>query len=143
MMSFTTDLEITDLTRRFIARTLPKPDWTHAAHFAVALCLLKQRGAATYADMPPLIRAYNLATGVANTDTEGYHETITVASIRAAEACLANAPTDHALHLVLSDLLASEFGRSDWLFAYWSKDRLFSPEARKTWHTPDLSPLQF
>lgn len=142
-MSFKTDHDIAELTHRFIRRTLPKSDWTHAAHFAVALSLLKSRGNAAYADMPPLIRAYNEATGVANTDTEGYHETITIASIRAAEACLGAAPNGQALHLVLADLLAGAFGRPDWLLVHWSKDRLFSPEARRTWHEPDITPLPF
>jgi len=142
-MPFSSDLAIAELTHRFADRTLEKADWTHAAHFAVALHLLHERGAAAYTDMPPLIRAYNEATGVANTDTEGYHETITIASIRAAEAHLASAPEARALHLVLADLLASELGRSDWLFAHWSRALLFSPEARKNWRAPDLAPLQF
>jgi hypothetical protein len=142
-MSFSSDRAIAALADRFIRRTLPKADWTHAAHFAVALYLLSTRGGATYAEMPPLIRAYNDATGVANTDTDGYHETITLASIRAADARLASAPPDRALHVVLSDLMASAFGRSDWLLRHWSKARLFSPEARKHWCEPDLAPLRF
>jgi hypothetical protein len=40
------------------------------------------------AEMPKLIRTYNEATGVANTDTSGYHETITLVSIRAARSVL-------------------------------------------------------
>ena len=34
--------------------------------------------------LPGLIRAFNEATGTPNTDTGGYHETITRASLRAA-----------------------------------------------------------
>ena len=30
-----TDTELEDLVRRFIERTLPKAEWTHAAHLAV------------------------------------------------------------------------------------------------------------
>ena len=142
-MSFSTDREIAELARRFRERTLPKAGWTHAAHFAVALHLLRTRGAATYTEMPPMIRAHNEATGVANTETDGYHETITIASIKAADSWLASAPPARALHRILSDLLASAFGRSDWLFVYWSQERLFSPEARKHWVDPDLAPLDF
>jgi hypothetical protein len=93
-------------------------------------------------EMPPLIRAYNEATGVQNTDTSGYHETITVASLRAAHCWLADRP-DAALHAVLNELLATPVGRSDWLLTYWSKAVLFSAHARRVWVDPDLRPLPF
>jgi len=92
--------------------------------------------------MPGLIRAYNEATGVPNTDTGGYHETITLGSLRAARAWLATR-ADRALHEALNELLASEYGRSEWLFAFWSKPLLFSVAARKAWVEPDLRPLPF
>lgn len=124
------------------ARSLPKARWTHAAHFAAALWLLTRPGGDAFAEMPGLIRAYNAATGVANTDTEGYHETITQASLRAAQAVLAAHP-GRPLSAVLAELLASPMARSDWLLAYWSRDRLFSVEARRAWLEPDLQPLPF
>jgi hypothetical protein len=93
-------------------------------------------------NMPPLIRAYNEATGVPNTDTSGYHETITLASLRAGHAWLADRP-GAALHVVLEEMLATPIGRSDWLFTYWSKPVLFSVAARKAWVEPDLGPLPF
>ena len=46
------------------------------------------------------------ATGVPNTDTSGYHETITLASLRAGSAWLADRPRV-ALHAALEGLLAS------------------------------------
>ena len=124
-----------------IGRTLPKPQWTHAAHFAAALWLLRAHGPEeTAARMPAIIRAYNTATGVANTDASGYHETITLASIRAARAVLAARPGE-ALHEVLDALMATPLGRPDWLLACWSKDLLFSPAARSGWVEPDLAPF--
>jgi hypothetical protein len=93
-------------------------------------------------DMPGMIRAYNEATGVANTDTSGYHETITLVSLRAAKHWLANR-IDMSLHDSLNALLASEYGRSDWLLTYWSKPVLFSVEARRRWIEPDLKDLPF
>ena len=68
-----------------IGVSLPKDEWTHAAHFAAVLWLLRRDGAAIVSrEMPDLIRRYNVGTGGVNSDTEGYHETITQASIRAA-----------------------------------------------------------
>jgi len=126
-----------------IGVSLPKEEWTHAAHFAAVLWLLRRDGVATVArEMPDLIRRYNLGTGGLNTDTEGYHETITQASIRAAANLLALNP-DAPLNEVLRDLLATSLDRSDWLMSYWTKDRLFSVEARRAWVEPDIAPLPF
>lgn len=119
-------------------RTLPKPEWTHHAHFAAAVWLI---GHGRAAETPALIRAYNEATGVANTDEGGYHETITQASLRAAAHHLATHDGPRAQ--ALADLLAGPYGRSDWLLKHWSKPRLFSVEARRTWVQPDLLALPF
>jgi hypothetical protein len=131
------DADIEHIARGLIERTLPKSGWTHAAHFAAAFWLLRYRGDAAFHDMPPLIRAYNESTGVANTDASGYHETITVASLRVARAWLSERP-GMPLHAALVELLASSYGRSDWLLAYWSRERLFSVVARRAWVEPDL-----
>ncbi len=142
MSTFLTDSEIDCVARGLIDRSLPKAAWTHAAHFACALWLLKRGGLRAMGEMGPFIMAYNEATGVANTDTSGYHETITLASLRAAHSWLRKRP-DAPLHMVLGELLATPIGRSDWVFTYWSKARLFSVTARKSWVEPDLAPLPF
>ena len=142
-MSLTTDAEIERITARFTDRTLPKRDWTHRAHFAVALYLVAKRELDVRAILPDMIRTYNEATGVANTDTDGYHETITLASLRAAETALHAAPAGTSLAVVLDALIDGRFGRSDWLLEHWSRDHLFSVEARRSWVEPDLSALPF
>ncbi|MEO1014847.1 MAG: hypothetical protein AAFX08_06605 [Pseudomonadota bacterium] len=142
-MTFSSDPDLKRIADGVRDRTLPKPEWTHAAHFAAALWLLREPGVDPFAEMPGIIRAYNEATGVANTDADGYHETITLASLRAARAMLDAAPSDRPLHVVLMDLLSSDYGRSDWILRFWSKERLFSVEARRAWVEPDLRPLPF
>jgi hypothetical protein len=142
MACFRSEIEVEHIARGLIDRSLPKSSWTHAAHFAAALWLLRGCGALAMQSMPPLIRAYNEATGVPNTDTSGYHETITLASLRAARAWLADRP-EVALHVVLDEMLKTPFGRSDWLFNYWSRPVLFSVAARQAWVEPDLRPLPF
>ena len=137
-----TDKEIDRIGRGVLDRTLPKREWTHAAHFAAAFWVLTRPGMHAERDMPTLIRAYNEATGTPNTDTGGYHETITLASLRAARMWLAERP-HLSLHIVLAELMASPFGRSDWLLSYWTKPVLFSVTARKSWVEPDLRPLPF
>jgi hypothetical protein len=141
---FTTDTQIERIGRGLLDRALPKLEWTHAAHFAAVLWLLRHRGTSVVtAGMPDWIRGYNEVTGVANTDTSGYHETITMASIRAARARLATHRELVPLHEVVNALLASELGRSDWLLRYWSRSRLFSIEARRQWIEPDKEQLPY
>ncbi|MFN4185689.1 MAG: hypothetical protein ACK4M6_12970 [Hyphomonas sp.] len=135
-----TDEEIERIARGFLDRTLPKSEWTHGAHFAAALWMLTQHGDAALPQMRAAIAAYNEATGGENTDTAGYHETITAASLaitRAHMAAHAGAP----LRDQLASLLAGPCGRPDWILSYWSKERLFSVEARRGWLGPDLQPL--
>jgi len=123
-----------------LARSLPKREWTHCGHFAAALWLLRHRPERV-PDMPALIRAYNEASGTPNTDSGGYHETITLASLRAGAALLASHPAGLPLHELLDRLMESGLGRSGWLLAYWSRERLFSVAARRAWLEPDLRPL--
>jgi len=142
-MTATTDIDVELTTKRFLDKTLSKTEWTHEAHFAVALFLLRDLGPETFMRMPSFIRAYNKATGVTNSDHEGYHETITQASLRAADHMLAQHSLETPLATILARLMDSQFGRSDWLFAHWSKPHLFSVEARRSWVEPDISQLPF
>lgn len=141
-MHFTSDSQIDRIGRGLIDRSLPKVEWTHAGHFAAAFWLLRQPDMEPLRAMPGLIRAYNEATGVPNTDSGGYHETITMASLRAARAWLEARPCA-PLHEALNELLAGDYGRPDWLLVYWSKPLLFSVLARRSWVEPDLRPLPF
>ncbi len=142
-MPYASDSEIERIARGLMDRTLPLAEWTHAAHFAAALWLVATDYAAACRDMPDMIRAYNAANGGVNSDTEGYHETITQASLGAAHSQLGEAAPGTPLCAVLRGLMAPEFGKSSWLMAYWSKPVLFSVEARRGWVGPDLSPLPF
>lgn len=137
---FADDAAVARVGFGLIDRSLPKPEWTHAAHFAAALWLLRHEPEAVVRRrMPAMIRAYNEATGVPNTDEGGYHETITLASIATARAFLEARPASAPLHEVVDALMTSKLGRPDWLFAFWSKGRLFSVEARRGWVEPDVA----
>jgi hypothetical protein len=140
---FASDAEIAAIGRGVLNLSLPKPRWTHAAHFATALWLIScRRDLDASKAMPGFIRAYNEATGVANSDTEGYHETITQASLRGARSFLLQNP-GRSLFATCNALMASPLGKSDWPLAYWTRARLFSVEARRSWVDPDLGPLPF
>jgi hypothetical protein len=140
---FSSEAEIKRAGEKFLDRSLPKPEWTHAAHFAVSLWLIRHRPALDLDEkLPSLIRAFNEATGTPNTDSGGYHETITRASLAAVRARLA-ASGAVLLHEILNGLLASPLGDSGWLLEHWSRERLFSVAARRSWLAPDLKPLPY
>ena len=139
-----TETDIARIAAGVLDLSHPYPEWTHAAHFAAALWLLRhpeilrERGG-----MEPIIRRYNEAVGVPNTATRGYHATITEASLRATAHALAEAGEESPLAPVLAALLASPLGQSRWLLAHWSEPRLMSVEARRGWLEPDLAPLAY
>jgi hypothetical protein len=140
---FISDDEIAAIASGVLDLSLPKPSWTHRAHFATALWLLARRPDLDLPRvMPGFIRAYNEATGVANTDTGGYHETITQASLRGAKAFL-GCHASQSLYVVCNRLMLSPLGDKSWPLVYWTKDVLFSVEARRRWVEPDLGALPF
>ena len=60
MRMFMSDDEVMAIGHGLIDRTLPKCEWTHAAHFAAAIWMLKCRpDLAVERAMPGIIRGYN------------------------------------------------------------------------------------
>ena len=137
-----TETDIARIAADVLARTHSYAEWTHAAHFAAALWLLRHPEVLrAHGGMEPIIRRYNEAVGVPNTATRGYHATITEASLRATAHALGEAAPDAPLAPVLAALLASPLGHSRWPLAHWSEPRLMSPAARRGWLEPDRAPL--
>jgi len=141
-MLYISDTEIEMLFSKFADLTLPKPDWTHRAHFAAAAWLITDRLRDAQREMPSMIRAYNTACGVPNSDTDGYHETITLASIRLLQAFLDQYASDTPLFEKVNAVMASALGRPNWPLAFWSEAVLFSAQARRVWVEPNLRPLE-
>jgi hypothetical protein len=141
---YPSDAAIDALASGFLACTLPKAEWTHAAHFAATLWLIRHAPERDLPhEMPGLIRSYNESVGGVNSDSAGYHETITQASIRAARAFAAARPAGEALHESVDALMAGPLGTPDWLLDYWSRETLLSVEARRGWVEPDRQALPF
>ena len=141
---FTCEEEIHHLGEGLMACSLKKEEWTHAAHFAAALWLMRYRTELEpAAAMPGLIRAFNESVGGVNSDTAGYHETITQASLRAARGVFDSFPADVPVWRIVNALMKTNFANPNWLLEYWTRDRLMSVEARRSWLEPDLKPLPF
>ncbi len=135
------DDAIRDTGARFLACTLPKAGWTHEAHISTTCWLIVERpDILPERDLPGLIRRYNESVGGVNSDTEGYHETITQVFIRTLRAVLAKSEGEGLAARVNAVLLAPE-GRRDWPLRFYSRDLLFSKEARLGFVEPDLASL--
>jgi hypothetical protein len=139
---FADDAAVRRIGEGLLACALERADWTHEAHLAATLWLLVERpDILPERDLPALIRRFNESVGGVNSDSEGYHETITQAYVRAVRGLLAR--TDPALPRVekVNALLQAPEGRRDWPLRFYSRERLFSVEARRAWAEPDLAPL--
>lgn len=132
------------LLAAFLARTLPKPDWTHEAHLAVGLWHVREFGYdEALTRMRDGICAYNEAVGTANTETSGYHETLTRFWLRLLAAHAQNADPEAPFDDVLSQFLASSWAGRSLALRYYRRETLFSPYARAEWVEPDLKPFDF
>jgi len=139
---FTADAEIEHLGEGLLARSLPREKWTHEAHLAATTYLLTHRSDVDLdTELRGIIRRYNESVGGVNSDTEGYHETITRSFLHGVRLFLAEADRDAALHELVNALLRSPMGSRDWPLRFYSRERLFSVEARRNFVAPDIAAL--
>ena len=138
---FHDDAEIVRIGEGLLDRTLPRPDWTHEAHLATTTYLLTRRPDIDIdKELPGFIRAYNESVGGVNSDSEGYHETITRVFLHGVRLFLEGGAAP-PLHELVNELLLSPMGRRDWPLRFYSRERLFSVEARLNFIPPDLAAL--
>jgi hypothetical protein len=139
---FRSDAEIEHLGEGLVARTLERPEWTHEAHLAATTYLLLRRPDIDVdKELPGIIRRFNESVGGVNSDTEGYHETITRAFLHGVRLFLAEADRREPLHELVNELLLSPMGRRDWPLRFYSAERLSSVEARRHFVPPDVAAL--
>jgi hypothetical protein len=135
-------LTLDDLVARFQTCTLPRAEWTHLAHLRVGAWHVHHFGAeAALARLRAGIRALNDSHGTANTDTGGYHETITVAYVRLLDDFLSACNPAQSLEDRVQAVVDGPLAHRTLLLRFWSKDLLMSPSARRGWVPPDLAPI--
>lgn len=138
---FRTTGEVLSLLRRFDDCTLPRDEWTHAAHLTVALWhLLEYEWDEAVSRVRAGIQRYNAAHGIRTTPTSGYHETLTLFWMHHVRAFLEEGRNEaRSLVALANDLADSADSRLP--FEYYTRERLFSVEARAAWVEPDLKSL--
>ena len=138
---FADDATVARVGEGLLARTLPRPEWTHEAHLAACLYLLTERPDIDVdAEIAGIISGYNASLGGVNDDTQGYHDTITHAFVAGVRLFLRDAPPG-GLAERANALLATLMGRRDWPERFYSRERLMSVAARRDFIEPDLAPL--
>ena len=139
---FASDADVEHVGEGLVARTLPRAEWTHEAHLAATTYLLLKRSDIDLdKELPGLIRRYNESVGGVNSDSEGYHETITRVFLAGVRLFLEEADARKPLHDLVNELLISPMGSRDWPLRFYSPQLLFSVEARRRFVEPDLRAL--
>ena len=139
--TYRTTGEILAVVRAFEARSLPRAEWTHAAHLTVALWYVLQFDwPEAVARVRAGIKRYNEANGIQTTPTGGYHETLTLFWMRYVRSFVEGDLNEGRSLVALANDLISGAGVG-LPFTFYTRARLFSPEARAGWVEPDLKPL--
>lgn len=129
------------LVQAFETGTLPKAQWTHAAHVAMGshyVFLLGEADALTV--MRTRVCAYNEAVGTINSTTSGYHETLTRFWIAVLARLLQQGSV--ASHIEFVQRAVALYGsRRDLHGSYYNFDVVKSVDARQAWIAPDHWPV--
>jgi hypothetical protein len=134
--------EIDAFLAAFEAGTLPRQEFTHAGHLLAGACyvsMFDEAGAIEH--MRLCVRRFNEAVGGKNTETSGYHETITVfwiktlAALRASHQALPREEFAHHAVEAYKD-------HRDLFRAFYDFDVLASVEARRSWIAPNRKPIE-
>lgn len=123
---------------QFEAGRLPKASWTHEGHVVAGFWYVQRLGAEqALTELRVRIRRHNEAVGTPNTESSGYHETITRLYVQAIAEHLRRSPAQ-SFDESLQGLLAAPLAARDWPLLFYSRERLFSAQARREWLEADL-----
>lgn len=133
--------EIEILVDKFENRSLPKDDWTHGAHLTVGAWYVLNYPIEQAIDLiRNNIKSYNESIGGKNTETAGYHETITLFYMFEMDSFFKSISFETSSE-ALSMFFSSKIVSKEYPFMFYSTSLLSSIEARKNWMEPDLKPL--
>ena len=138
---FRTRADVQGFIEEFEQGRLARDKWTHQAHLAAGFWYTSMLGPDRALDtMRARIQRHNESVGTPNTDSGGYHETVTRLYMTAIAHHVAR-NEEASFEESLALLLTSPLSASTWPLRYYSRQRLFSVEARRGWVEPDVSPL--
>ena len=138
---FASDDAVRRIGAGLLDHSLPKAEWTHEAHLAACLWIIAERpDIDADAGMRAIISSYNVAVGGVNDDHGGYHDTITRCFVIIVRDWLSRS-TEAGLVARVNGLLLAPEGKRDGPLRFYTRDRLFSVEARRSFVPPDIMSL--
>jgi hypothetical protein len=140
-----TQKEFEHIVDGFRSKTLPVKEWTHEAHLITGLWHVAELGYENaLAEMRLNIPTYNESVGGMNTDTGGYHDTITVFWVWLLNEFWNRYSTKgKSFERVCNQFLHSKYSDRGNAFIFYTKEYLFTKEARLSLVEPDIQPLDF
>lgn len=130
------------LAARFIACEIPHAEWTHLAHLAVGTWHVQRYGPdEALARLRVGIRRLNDSHGTPNSNTRGYHETVTRAYVELLAEFLSRCPAEMDLDGRVARVIESPLAERNVLLRFYTQERLMSSHARAEWVAPDVVPL--
>ena len=134
--------EIDSLVHAFQECSLPRSQWTHAAHLTIGLWYLFYDFEQEAIDaVRNGIKRYNSVQGIESTKDTGYHETLTLFWIGIVRGYLAEESRNRSI-VHLANGLIEKYAARNLPFCYYTRDRLMSWEARINWVEPDLRAIE-
>ncbi len=122
--------------------TLPAETWTHEMHLIIGMAHALNHGPKALPLMRQRIKAYNLSVGKQNTDTSGYHETMTVFWLwQLRRFCIENSFTTFDEVAIDSLIYSETMTNRNRFLEYYSLDAMTSVAARRAFLAPDLQPM--
>ena len=137
-IEYASDAEIEALVARFESCELPPDAVSHRVHVAMsAWCFLKltepQAAARIYDGLQRYVKWHRI---------DIYNETITWFWIKLIGKRVASMDRSRPAFAIVNEVMAG-LGDSRMIFAYYTRERLQTAEARRQWIEPDLQPLGF
>ena len=137
-----TQAEIDHIVQGFQRQTLPKEEWTHRAHLITGLFFVMTEGLeASIGRMREGVKCYNLSVGTQNTDSGGYHESITIFFLHALHAFRKQVGEDKTFVDLVNRFDDTPLMDEAFIFRFYSKQLIFSVQARRELVESDRQPL--
>ncbi len=131
------------LVQKFESGMLLKSEWTHEAHLIVGLKILLTYKEQAFPEMKKRIIRFNESIGTINSESSGYHETLTVFWLWAIKQfCEEKGITEFDVDAIDELLFYEPLAQRKLVEDYYSEAILLLPEARRKFIRPDEKPMR-
>lgn len=120
----------------FAAGVLPRAEWSHSAHLAVAAAIVHAGG--TVVSVRDQILRYNESQGIVSTPDYGYHETVTCFWVERISDLIGGLGRNASAYDAARAVVAAFAHRGRLFDSYYSYNLFESRQARAAYLPPDI-----